>query len=149
MEKFAVDLDAVLDEFEFHEDQVIFARNFHYYCHVCHLKAEKVAGRQSPSVTGFFSPDSEANPNPPLTLLNSQQENQSSPSQTSPSLIRYDLPPAKSSTFLSASPLSSLVEQESNLCPPSLAALSQENITRSRLKVHPENNFEKENVDPK
>lgn len=131
MEKFAVDLDAVLDEFEFHEDQ-----------------AEKVAGRNSPSVTGFFSPDSEASPNPPLNLLNSQQENQSSPSQTSPSSIRYDLPPSKSSTLVSASPLSSLLEQESNICPPSLAALSQENITRSRLKVHQENNVEKENVDP-
>ena len=30
MEKFAVDLDAVLDEFEYHEDQV---RNATKYCH--------------------------------------------------------------------------------------------------------------------
>jgi len=53
MEKFAVDLDAVLDEFEFHEDQ-----------------AEKKAGRHSPSVTGFFSPLSEDVP--PISALNSQ-----------------------------------------------------------------------------
>ena len=33
MEKFAVDLDAVLDEFEYHEDQV---RNATKYCHHYH-----------------------------------------------------------------------------------------------------------------
>ena len=47
MEKFAaaVDLDAVLDEFEFHEDQ-----------------AEKNVARVCPTDTGFFSPTAETGP---------------------------------------------------------------------------------------
>ena len=45
MEKFAVDLDAVLDEFEFHEDQ-----------------ADKNVPRVCPTDTGFFSPTAETGP---------------------------------------------------------------------------------------
>ena len=39
MEKFAVDLDAVLDEFEFHEDQVRIGKK-------CHLTKKKIINRQ-------------------------------------------------------------------------------------------------------
>jgi len=135
MEKFAVDLDAVLDEFEFHEDQ-----------------AEKIAGRQSPSVTGFFSPLSEDAPSHSL-LASSQPDNPATSSQPSPSSVRYDLPPAKPSPSTASCPPPplSVLDQEAASCPsPALACLSQDNILRPKLKtIAPEeSDCEKENVDP-
>jgi len=134
MEKFAVDLDAVLDEFEFHEDQ-----------------AEKIAGRQSPSVTGFFSPLSEDVP--PLPLLVSPPDHAVAiSSQASPLSVRYDLPPAKLSPITETfppSPLSSLA-QDATLCQPSpLTSLTQENVSLLKINpVEPISDNEKENVDP-
>ena len=71
MEKFAVDLDAVLDEFEFHEDQV--NSDIKWDLTQSHLlfdpQAEKQSGRPRPSDTGFFSPTSEASPAPLISSL--------------------------------------------------------------------------------
>jgi len=131
MEKFAVDLDAVLDEFEFHEDQ-----------------AEKKAGRHSPSVTGFFSPLSEEIP--PTSALNSQPENNSGTSHNFPSSVRYDLPPAKqlSSNTSSASP--KVMDNGHTINPP-LPVTSSDQGTNMHSVVNleeQENISEKENVDP-
>ena len=146
MEKFAVDLDAVLDEFEFHEDQVLFLKKrlFLYFL----IQAEKKAGRHSPSVTGFFSPLSEEIP--PTSALNSQPENNSSTSHNFPSSVRYDLPPAKqlSSNTSSASP--KVMDNGHPINPP-LPVTSSDQGTNMHSVVNleeQENISEKENVDP-
>jgi len=123
-----VDLDAVLDEFEFHEDQ-----------------AEKTAGRHSPSVTGFFSPLSEDIPS--ISALSSQPENQASSSHNLPSSVRYDLPPAKPPPSNSLPnpqpPLQALEPEESTV------DLSQDKSLNSNVSLMgKENDSEKENVDP-
>ena len=63
-----MDLDAVLDEFEFHEDQVNIGRreppaDMFFLC-----QAEKQNSRPSPSDTGFFSPTSEPVCRPSISL---------------------------------------------------------------------------------
>jgi len=83
MEKFTVDLDAVLDEFEFHEGQ-----------------ANQVKDNLCPTVSGFFTPESELGPSS-LDQINIQTGNSSTiiPGNHSPPLhmlnnsdIRYDIP---------------------------------------------------------
>jgi len=131
MEKFAVDLDAVLDEFEFHEDQ-----------------AEKKAGRHSPSVTGFFSPLSEDVP--PISALNSQPENHSSSSHNFPSSIRYDLPPTKQpSSNISSSCIQAMDQGHAINPPPSISSSELETNMQSIANLEEQENVgEKENVDP-
>jgi len=84
MEKFAVDLDAVLDEFEYHEGQ-----------------ASLQGATPSPSVTGFFSPTTEEATSLASTIIQSPSlalsghadiASSASPSPPSAASVRYDLP---------------------------------------------------------
>ena len=110
MEKFAVDLDAVLDEFEFHEDQVSINQSKEIILDSFTFQAEKQNNRPDPKDTGFFSPTVEDS-----SLLNSLEASSSvsnksvvtggsdysdTPSQEnskSEPCLRYDLPPSSSS----------------------------------------------------
>ena len=55
MEKFAVDLDAVLDEFEYHEDQVRNATKYcHHYHHLSLIRITPSTVSQQRTAVGFF-----------------------------------------------------------------------------------------------
>jgi len=93
MEKFAVDLDAVLDEFEFHEDQ-----------------AERQSKIPCPTDTGFFSPSSEEAPvilseQSSASTTTSKADGHLTPSPQPPTdvSIRYDLPPSPAAKVLTNS----------------------------------------------
>ena len=99
MEKFAVDLDAVLDEFEYHEGQVRKASISQLPGKEFLFQASLQGATPSPSVTGFFSPTSEEatslastithSPSPALPGLANIPSEASPPSAAS---VRYDLP---------------------------------------------------------
>ena len=68
MEKFAVDLDAVLDEFEYHEGQVEKATK-QYHCHQCHAH-RKITDNFS-NIFSFFRRPYRGPLHPPLSPVSS------------------------------------------------------------------------------